>query len=51
MAKDALGGHIWMLKDTGETIPKPTQLIQVVLESNQRIQLIEVYLPIFETTS
>lgn len=45
MAKDALSGHMWTLEDFEETIPTPTQLLDVALESNQRAVLVEVYMP------
>lgn len=47
MAKDALGGHIWTIEDFEGEIPEPTPLVNVPTEANQRVQLIEVYMPLF----
>ena len=45
MAKDALGGHLWCLEKDGDEIPFPTRLCDVMLESNERAALIDVYMP------
>lgn len=46
MAKDALGGHMWTLEDIDENVPDPTTLVDVALETNQRVMLVEVYMPL-----
>ena len=42
MAKDAMRGYLLVSEEGGDTIPEPTPLKDVVLESNQRAVLIEV---------
>ena len=46
MAREALGGHISCLEDDGDDIPEPTSMWNIAVESNQRIVLIEVYMPL-----
>ena len=46
MAKDALGGHLWAMEDDGDDIPAPTSMIDVAAESNERVVLVEVYMPL-----
>ena len=46
MAKDALGGHLWAMEDDHDDIPEPTALIGISLEKNERVVLIEVYMPL-----
>ena len=46
-AKEALGGHLWVLEDLESDIPEPTQMVNVAVESNQRVVLVEVYMPLF----
>ena len=45
MARDALGGHLWCLEKDGDEIPHPTRLCDVVLETNERAALVDVYMP------
>jgi predicted RNase H-like HicB family nuclease len=45
MAKDALGGHLWCLEKDADDIPNPSRLTDVILESNERAALVEVYMP------
>lgn len=47
MAKEALGGHMWCLEEDDDPIPEPTQLCDLHAENNERIVLIEVYMPLF----
>lgn len=46
MAKDALGGHMWTLEDFEDALPDATQMVDIVPEANQRVMLIEVYMPL-----
>lgn len=46
MAKDALSGYMWTLEDFDDPIPNPTPFIEIQTEPNQRVQLIEVYMPL-----
>lgn len=46
MAKDALGGHMWTREDFDEEIPNPTQMIDMHPTENQRVVLVEVYMPL-----
>ena len=43
--KEALGGHLWCMKEDNGEIPEPTQLRDVVVDENERATLIEVYMP------
>ncbi len=45
MAKEALGGRLWCMEQDGDTIPSPTRLRDVVLESGERAALVDVYMP------
>ena len=45
MAKDALGGHLWCLEKDNDDIPPPSKLCDIKLEKNERVALIEVYMP------
>ena len=45
MAKDALGGHLWRLEKDNDEIPIPTSLCDVEVEANERVVLIDVYMP------
>ena len=54
MAKDALGGHLWVREDTVEKngeIPEPTPADQIHTEANERVQLIEVYMPLIRESN
>ena len=46
MAKDALGGFLWCMENDGDDIPEPTMLNNLTVESNERLVLIEVYMPL-----
>lgn len=46
MAKDALGGHLWAMEDDHDDIPAPTAMIDIAPESNERIVLVDVYMPL-----
>ena len=45
MAGEALGGHLWTMEDFGEDIPKPSALSAVHVDENERVVLVEVYMP------
>ena len=45
MAKDALGGRIWCMEDDGEELPEPTPLKEVKVTENEKVVLIEVFMP------
>lgn len=49
MAKDALGGHLWCMEDDGDEIPEPTPMCDLHVEENERLVLIEVYMPLIRT--
>lgn len=45
MAKDALGGHLWCMEEDNDEIPKATSLFNVKAGDNERVVLIDVYMP------
>jgi len=45
MAKEALGGRIWCMEEDGEKLPEPTPLNKVVLAENEKVILVEVFMP------
>lgn len=45
-AKEALGLHLFGMEQDNETIPVPTKLIQVSLESNQAVAIVNVFMPL-----
>ncbi|MDL2263791.1 type II toxin-antitoxin system HicB family antitoxin [Synergistaceae bacterium OttesenSCG-928-I11] len=47
MAKDALGAWIVANEDLGLQIPPPSKISDVVIDKNQSVVLIDVWLPIF----
>ena len=44
-AREALGLHLFGMEQDGETIPEPTQISGLSLESNQAVALISVFMP------
>lgn len=46
MAKDALGGHLWAMEDDNDEIPAPTRMVDIHVKDNERLVLIEVYMPL-----
>jgi len=46
MAREALGVHLWMMEEDEDPIPAPTQMNQLTVEENERIHLVEVYMPL-----
>ena len=44
-ARELLGCVIFGLEEDGEEIPTPTALSDIVLEQNERVLLIDVYMP------
>lgn len=45
MAKEALELHLYGMEKDGDPIPEPSELTDIELQSNERIVLIEVYMP------
>jgi len=45
MAKDALGGRLYCMERDGDAIPLPTSLKDVELEKNEKVILVEVFMP------
>ena len=50
MAKEALGLHLWSMEDDGDIIPRPSSLMDVSLEENERAVLVEVYMPLIRAS-
>lgn len=46
MAKDAMGLHLFGMEKDNNDIPEPTQLNKIHIETNQKVVLIEVHMPI-----
>ena len=44
-AKELLGITIWGYEEDGDELPTPTQLSRLTAEQNERVVLIEVYMP------
>lgn len=44
-AKELLGITIWGYEEDGDELPTPTQLSRLAAEQNERVVLIEVYMP------
>lgn len=44
-AKEAMGLHIWGMEQDGDTIPEPTSIQNIKLESGEVPTLIEVFMP------
>ena len=44
-ARELLGAVLYGLEQDGETIPAPTELRDVTLETNERAVLVDVYMP------
>lgn len=47
MAKDALSLHLYGMEKDGDPIPQPSDLTTIALESNERIVMIDVFMPPF----
>lgn len=45
MAQEALGGHLWCIEEDGDPIPEPTSLKDILLEGNETVTLVSVYMP------
>ena len=45
MAKEALGGRIWCMEEDNEALPQPSLITQIKPTENQRIVLVDVYMP------
>ena len=46
-AKEALSLHLYGMEQDNDTIPKPSSIRDIVLESHEIILLVEVYMPPF----
>jgi predicted RNase H-like HicB family nuclease len=44
-SREALGLHLWGMEQDGDKIPAPTALREVVLEKNEQVILIDVFMP------
>jgi len=44
-AREALGGHLWCMEQDGDSIPTPSSLLTVPLEANERVLLLDVFMP------
>ena len=44
-AREAMGGHLWCMEQDGDEIPAPSTILSVPLENNERVALIDVYMP------
>ena len=44
-ARELLGAVLYVLEQDGETIPTPTELRDVPLEANERVVLVDVFMP------
>lgn len=44
-AREALGGHLWCMEQDGDPMPTPTPLLQIPLEVNERVMLLDVFMP------
>ena len=44
-ARELLGLHMWGLEEDNDEIPQPTPLSEVEAEANERVALIDVYMP------
>ena len=44
-AREALGGHLWCMEQDGDSIPAPSPLLTVPLEANERVLLLDVFMP------
>lgn len=45
MAKDAMSGYIYTSENDNVKLAEPTPLKLIKIKNNQRIQLIEIYMP------
>jgi len=45
MAREALGCHLWCMEIDDDEIPAPTELLHVAIEENERVVLVDVYMP------
>lgn len=46
-AKEAMGLHLFGMEEDNDPIPEPTEIRNLVLESNQVAMLIDVFMPLF----
>lgn len=44
-AKEAMGLHLFGMEEDNDSIPEPTSITDIKLESNQVLMLIEVFMP------
>jgi len=45
MAREALGGRIWCMEDDGDELPNPTSLNEIPLGDNEKVVLVDVFMP------
>lgn len=44
-ARDALGGRLKLMEEDGEPIPSPSRIADIQVDSNERVCLVDVYMP------
>lgn len=44
-AKEALAGRLWLMEEDGDEIPEPTPLVDIKTNDNERVVLVEVFMP------
>ena len=44
-ARDALGGRLELMEEDGEPIPSPSRIADIQVDSNERVCLVDVYMP------
>lgn len=44
-ARDALGGRLELMEESGEDIPAPSRIADIEVSKNERVVLVDVYMP------
>ena len=44
-ARDALGGRLELMEESGEDIPMPSRIADIEASKNERVVLVDVYMP------
>lgn len=44
-ARDALGGRLELMEESGEDIPAPSRIADIEASKNERVVLVDVYMP------
>ncbi len=44
-ARDALGGRLELMEESGEDIPSPSRIADIEASKNERVVLVDVYMP------